>query len=98
MVHTGGSKPSMITFAILAHNEAGTIGGIIAQAAAAAGKDDRVVVVNSGSTDDTAAVAGEAGARVLDGPLGKGAAMRWVAERVSTPWLIFLDADLVEPD
>ncbi|WP_170317139.1 glycosyltransferase family 2 protein [Acrocarpospora corrugata] len=56
----------------------------------------RVVVVDSGSTDATADLAAEAGAEVIRGPLGKGAAMRLAASFVDTPWVCFLDADLVE--
>ncbi len=88
----------MITFAILAHNEAESVGRAVAQALAAAENNDRVVVVDSASTDDTVARAREAGAEVLRGPLGKGAAMRFAAERVDTSWICYLDADFVETD
>ena len=70
----------MITFAILAHNEVESVGKAVAQALSAAGDNDRVVVVDSASEDDTAARARQAGAEVVRGPLGKGAAMRFAAE------------------
>lgn len=88
----------MITFAILAHNEAPTVGSIVRQALDARGPGDRVVVVDSASTDETAEAAELAGAEVWRGPLGKGAVMRLAAERAGTPWVCYLDADLVEVD
>src|ERR1044071_6879289 len=86
----------MITFAVMAHNEERSVGDVVGQAFAAARPGDRVVVVDSASTDDTAAQAAQAGAEVLAAPLGKGAAMRFVAERTTTPWLCYLDGDLME--
>ncbi|WP_214110702.1 glycosyltransferase family 2 protein [Acrocarpospora catenulata] len=86
----------MITFAILAHDEAATVGDAVAQALAAARSGDRVLVVDSGSTDDTASRALAAGAEVVPGPLGKGAAMRLAAKNTDTPWICYLDADLIE--
>jgi glucosyl-3-phosphoglycerate synthase len=88
----------MITFAVVAHNEAQSVGAVVGQALAACRRGDRVVVVDSASTDDTAGRAAQAGAEVLAAPLGKGAAMRHVAARTATPWLCYLDADLVEAD
>lgn len=87
----------MITFVIVAHNEAEYVEGVITQAQAAARNGDRVLLVDSASTDDTAERARKLGVEVLDGPLGKGAAMAAGAARVTTPWLCFLDGDMVEP-
>ncbi|GIH28947.1 hypothetical protein Aph01nite_72570 [Acrocarpospora phusangensis] len=86
----------MITFAVLAHNEEESVAGAVAEALAAAGAGDRVVAVDSGSGDATAERAAAAGAEVISGPVGKGAAMRLAAKHAGTPWLCFLDADLVE--
>lgn len=71
---------------------------IVGQALAAAQPGDRVLVVDSGSTDGTARRAREAGAEVLRGPLGKGAAMRLAVSETDTEWVCFLDADLVSSE
>lgn len=84
----------MITFAIVAHNEAATIATAISQAIAAAGPGDRVLTVDSGSTDDTAARARRAGVEVLTTPEGKGLAMAAAAEAARSPWVCYLDADV----
>jgi polyisoprenyl-phosphate glycosyltransferase len=56
-----------------------------------------VVVVSDGSEDRTAAVAREAGARVIEMPLnlGKGAAMREGLKATTADVVVFLDADLM---
>ncbi|GGL68757.1 hypothetical protein GCM10010129_10210 [Streptomyces fumigatiscleroticus] len=84
----------MFTFVIPAHNEEPTVATIVGQALDAARPGDRVLVVDSGSTDGTARRAREAGAEVLAGPLGKGAAMNAALATVHTEWTCFLDADL----
>jgi glycosyltransferase involved in cell wall biosynthesis len=54
-----------------------------------------VIVVDDGSTDDTAAVAAEAGARVLSSPysMGNGAAIKRGARAAAGEVLVFMDAD-----
>src|SRR4249919_1165471 len=54
-----------------------------------------VIVVDDGSTDDTAAVAAEHGARVLSSPypMGNGAAIKRGAHAASGDVLVFMDAD-----
>jgi len=54
-----------------------------------------VIVVDDGSTDDTAAVASEHGARVLSAPysMGNGAAIKRGARAASGEILVFMDAD-----
>lgn len=78
-----------------AWNEERTVGSVILQA-----RDhvDRIVVVDDGSTDDTAAVAGKAGADVVphDANRGKGAAIRTgldVAAKHDPDVVVLLDAD-----
>ncbi|MDN3020344.1 glycosyltransferase [Streptomyces sp. S.PB5] len=88
----------MFTFVIPAHDEEATVATIVGQAMAAAQPGDRVLVVDSGSTDATARRAREAGAEVLHGPLGKGAAMQLAVSEVDTEWVCFLDADLVKSE
>jgi glucosyl-3-phosphoglycerate synthase len=84
----------MITFAIVAHNEAPTVATVVSQAIAAAEAGDRVLVVDSGSTDDTSAQAHRAGAEVLTAPVGKGRAMAAATEATRSPWICFMDADV----
>jgi len=54
-----------------------------------------IIVVDDGSTDDTARVAADAGARVLSSPysMGNGAAIKRGARAASGEVLVFMDAD-----
>ncbi|ATE73275.1 glycosyltransferase family 2 protein [Lysobacter capsici] len=54
-----------------------------------------VIVVDDGSTDDTAAIAAELGARVLSSPysMGNGAAIKRGARAASGEVIVFMDAD-----
>ncbi|MGH9112779.1 MAG: glycosyltransferase [Acidimicrobiales bacterium] len=81
---------------IPAWNEAETVGTVV-YAALDARLVDEVVVVDNASTDDTAAVAAQHGARVVHEPTaGKGEAMRaGVAAVTDADIIVFLDADLV---
>jgi glucosyl-3-phosphoglycerate synthase len=83
---------------IPAHNEEDSVATIVRQAREASQAGDRVIVVDSASTDDTAQQALMAGAEVLRGPLGKGAAMATALADVTTEWVCFLDADLVSSE
>lgn len=84
-----------------ARNEAETLGPILRDLAGltASGLVDEVLVVDSRSSDGTAAVAREAGVRVVevpaDGPdLGKGGAMRAGLAAMTGDLGVFLDADV----
>ena len=57
--------------------------------------DAEIIVVDDGSTDDTARVAADAGARVLSSPysMGNGAAIKRGARAASGEILVFMDAD-----
>ncbi len=70
-VFPASASPGRLLIVIPALNEADCIAEVIAQARAHGGVD--VLVVDDGSTDDTAAVALLAGARVLRAPLWQGA-------------------------
>lgn len=57
--------------------------------------DAEIIVVDDGSTDDTAAVADELGARVLSSPysMGNGAAIKRGARAATGEIIVFMDAD-----
>ena len=57
--------------------------------------DMDVLVVDGGSTDDTAAVAGAGGARVMSSAPGRGTQLAAGAAEVRGDWLLFLHADTV---
>lgn len=79
------------TIVVPAKDEAQTIGAVIAGCWPWA---KEVIVVDGHSRDATAALAREAGARVLyDGRRGKGEAIRIAVREVGTPITVFLDAD-----
>jgi glycosyltransferase involved in cell wall biosynthesis len=80
---------------IPAYNEAPTVGGVV-EVARAAVLVDEVIVVDNASTDDTAARAAEAGARVVRcDERGKGQAMRAGVQATDAEVIVFLDADLI---
>jgi glucosyl-3-phosphoglycerate synthase len=96
-----------VSVVIPARDEAPTVGSIVrairTELVEAVGLVDELVVVDSDSTDETARIAAEAGARVvsarsirpdLGGYAGKGEAL-WKAQFVTTgDVLVFIDADL----
>jgi glycosyltransferase involved in cell wall biosynthesis len=63
---------------------------------------DRVVVVDSNSTDDTAAIAHQMGAEVIQFEYGGGYPKKrqWALDQldITTPWVLLLDADEVVPE
>lgn len=80
-----------VSVVIAAKQEALSLGGVIARVRRYA--DDILVVVGA-STDGTADVAAQAGARVVsDSGLGKGEALRCAIPHLHTPITVFLDAD-----
>ncbi|GAA5193829.1 hypothetical protein GCM10023322_56680 [Rugosimonospora acidiphila] len=67
-----------VTVLIPAHNESETIADVVKESRRGLellGVDEDIVVSASGCTDDTAAIARTAGARVIESPKGKGAAI-----------------------
>lgn len=101
--------PATATVCIPAHNEAGTIGRVIdivqAVRRAEPGLIDEIIVVDDRSTDATALVAQEHGARVVStevecrdfgGSCGKGDALWAALRRCESELVVFIDADLTE--
>lgn len=95
---------SRVSVCIPAHDEAETVGQVVAQVVelADAGVVDEVVVVADGCGDDTASRALSAGARVVETPEGrpgrpggKGQAMAVGLRATSGDVVVFLDADVV---
>ena len=95
--HAAGATVSVC---IPARDEAATVGGLVRDVVAAlvrgCGLVDEVVVADDGSGDGTAAVAADAGARVVRSaePPGKGRAMALAAAASSGELVVFLDADV----
>ncbi len=79
-----------LSVAIIAFNEEDRLPDCLASVAFAA----EVVVVDSGSSDRTAVIAREAGARVFDEPWrGFGAQKQFAIDQCSQEWILVLDAD-----
>lgn len=83
-----------LSIVLPAKNESAAIGNTV-RAIVAAHPQAEVIVVNDGSTDDTAAVAEAAGARVIHHPysMGNGAAIKTGARAAKGDILVFMDAD-----
>jgi glycosyltransferase involved in cell wall biosynthesis len=80
---------------IPAYNESETVGDVV-EVARRASHVSEVVAVDNASTDDTAAVAARAGARVVPCfDSGKGQAMAAGVAATDAEVIVFLDADLV---
>jgi len=83
-----------ISIIIPAYNEAQTIGDVVTKIIDLY-PDFEIIVVNDGSTDDTAAVAKDAGALVYSHPynIGNGAAVKSGIRFASGKILVFMDGD-----
>jgi rSAM/selenodomain-associated transferase 2 len=73
-------------------NAADTLQGLLQQLKIAAIVKE-IVIVDGGSSDHTAAIAREAGARVIAAPRGRGIQFAAGAEAAASNWLLFLHAD-----
>src|SRR5262245_11878628 len=87
-----------VTVVVPMHNAAPTIGRCLDSIHAQTKRPEKVVVVDDGSTDGSADVVRDhplPGLVVVSSPIGRGpgAARNDGAQRASTEWLAFLDAD-----
>lgn len=106
IVRGGGSGPERraraapgreaVTFSIIipTHNEAATVGSQVA-ACLALRPGPEVIVSDGGSSDETASLAREAGARVVTSRRGRGLQMNVGAAVASGEVLVFLHVDVV---
>jgi len=83
-----------LSIVIPAKNESGAIGTVVTTALEQF-PDAEVIVVDDGSTDDTAKVASDAGAKVVSHPesLGNGAAVKSGARAATGDCIAFMDGD-----
>lgn len=86
--------PTKLSIILPAKNEAGAVGQTVGRIRAEY-PDAEILVINDGSTDETARLATEAGARVIDHPysMGNGAAIKTGARSATGDVLVFMDAD-----
>jgi D-inositol-3-phosphate glycosyltransferase len=87
-----------IAYAVVGHNEAGTLRTALGQVFDAARGDDEVWYVDSGSTDSSIEIAENAGARVLRAPLGKGRAVHAALGRCGGEFVCLVDADIIHSE
>ena len=83
-----------VSIVLPARNEAEGLSGVLPRLREAC-PEAEIIVVNDGSTDDTAAVAERAGAKVVTHPYskGNGAAIKSGARAASGDVIVFMDAD-----
>lgn len=91
------ARDGEIAIIIPAYNEMATVGDVTGQALEALRileVKGEVIVAASGCTDNTAEVAAEAGARVIETPIGKGAAVAAAVRACQADVICLADADV----
>ena len=83
-----------ISIVIPAKNEGRNLEGLLPRVRKAQ-PDAEIIIVNDGSSDDTAAIASQYGARVLEHPysMGNGAAIKTGARHAQGQIIVFMDGD-----
>jgi len=89
LLRARGRKLLRLSIVIPALNASATIGPCLA----ALGGADEIIVVDGESTDDTAQIASQAGAKIITAKRGRGSQLRAGAGVASGDWLLFLHAD-----
>ena len=92
--HEPPARRAALSIILPARNEAGAVGATVAGIRARY-PEAEIIVVNDGSSDATAQVAAQAGARVISKPygMGNGAAVKTGARAAGGDVLVFMDAD-----
>ena len=92
--HEPLARRAALSIILPARNEAGAVGATVAGIRARY-PEAEIIVVNDGSSDTTAQVAAQAGARVISKPygMGNGAAVKTGARAAGGDVLVFMDAD-----
>jgi glycosyltransferase involved in cell wall biosynthesis len=91
-----------VSFVVPAHNEQRYLRSTLAQLKSIAERllaDFEIIVVNDASTDATAEIAAQEGARVIDVTLRNiGAVRNAGAKEARFQWIVFVDADTIVPE
>ena len=91
MPEVAANSPPPITATIITLNEADNIQACIESVQPVC---DEVIVVDSGSSDDTIAIARNAGAKIIEQPyLGDGPQKAVGAQHAANEWILSIDAD-----
>ncbi len=89
----------LLSIVVPTRNEASNIGACLSCLAAAMARGQvETIVVDNHSTDDTAAIAAAAGARVFEQGPERSAQRNRGWREATAPWVIFLDADMRLPE
>lgn len=87
----------MLTIVIPTLNAAGTLSKTLESVQRSAPPLLEVLAVDGGSADDTARVAADHGAKLVESEPGRGRQLALGAARAQGPWMLFLHADTILP-